>query len=266
VNANNEFFFIDRNTTELHTFQEAQHLTKLSKNVDKDLLYNRLIITGDYVYFPGLQQKFFRWVSTHASASSISLYGAKKIVLYCPWIRTFTDANSFADAFFDIYADPRTRYTAQTIAQGGVWNPWDGTLGLLSRSGSDLIRAERFDRVEVTFDAAPYMNFTTGPEDLQWPIAPEPQRWEIQGGGDGDDGVSDLLPSSSSFLSSDDSQCSSDNRNCFDACPNGCVRVLRDVEVRCSGGNLVVEKWLVCVKCCANNRGNYPEACFAPAL
>src|SRR5690606_19067559 len=138
-------------TTELHTFQEAQHLTKLSKNLDKDLLYNKLLITGDYVYFPNLEQKFFRWVSSHASVSSINLYGSRKITLYIPWIRNFIDANSFADAFFDIYADPRTRYTATTIPQGAVMNPWEGTVGLLNRSGGDLIRSERFDRIEVTF-------------------------------------------------------------------------------------------------------------------
>jgi hypothetical protein len=163
VDANNEFFFIDRNTTELHTFQEGEHLTKLSKSLDKDLLFNRLIITGDYNYFPNLPTKFYRWVSAHASLSSINLYGARKLTLYVPWIRTWTDANAFASSFFDIYADPNTRYTASTIPQGGIMRPWDGTVGLLNRSGGDLIRSERFDRIEVTFDAAPHISFTTGP-------------------------------------------------------------------------------------------------------
>jgi hypothetical protein len=260
VDANNELFFVDRNLTELHTFQEAQHLSKLSKNVDRDLLYNRLILTGDYSYFPNLPTKFYRWVSAHASLSSIAAYGSKKIVLYVPWIRTWQDANSFAEGFFEAYGEPRVRFSATTIPQGAIMRPWDGTVGLLNRAGSDLVRAERFDRIEVVFDRAPYFSFTTGPEDLQWPVTPEPNRWEIQGGGDGDDGLSDLLSSSSSASSEDSA---SSGRSDFVPCPPGCVKVLADLIVRCSDNQLVVEKQLVCVVCGQDTLGNYPCRCVS---
>ena len=207
--------------------------------------------------FPGANTRFYRWVSAHASLSSIAAYGSKKIILYVPWICTWQDANSFADGSFDIYGEPRVRYTATTIPQGAIMNPWDGSVGLLNRAGGDLIRSERFDRIEVTFDKAPFFSFTTGPEDLQWPVAPEPQRWELPGGGgQGEPDSSFFFPSSSEVDES-----ASEGRSDYEYCPPGGVQVIKDFTVRCSDGNLVVEKEYVCVKCFANSLGHLPCGC-----
>lgn len=179
VNASNEFFFIPRGLTEIAAFQEGEHLSKLSVNTDMELLFNELLITGDYVYDNEGNYLYYRWVSAHASASSISAYGPRKTTLYLPWIRTFANSQAFADAFFEIYAEPRHRYTATTLGQGGILLPWEGTMGLIDRTGADIVRGEMFDRVEVEFNQAPILKFTLGPEDVQYPMTPILNRWEV---------------------------------------------------------------------------------------
>lgn len=248
VDANNEFFFIPLDQTERHTFQEGLHLTKLSKSLDRSLLYNRLIITGDYVYLLNQDDRFYRWVSAHASATSINTYGSRRLILYIPWIRSQGDADRFANGFFDMYAEPTTRYTVTTIPQGAIQNPWGGFVGLLDRNGADLKRNVNFDRCEVVFDKAPYVSFTTGPEDLQFPVAPEPNRWELKPE-NAEQPSFGSFSTSLSLSSSSVSSISSSSGPAF--CDGECVNVLEDVAVTCESGELVVTKTFTCVRRCS---------------
>lgn len=211
VDANNQFFFIPQNTAELAYFQEGRDLFKLQSSRDLSLLYNELHITGDYVYDLLNQNKLYKFYSTHASASSIAAYGPRKVTLYLPWIRTRADADAFASAFFNIYANVTTRYNLTTVAQGAVLVPWEGTLGLKDKDGADIVRAEPFDRIEHQWDHAAIPSVTIGPEDLQFPQAPDPGRWELANQQPQDFSFeSSSVSDSSSSSSSSESSSSSD--------------------------------------------------------
>jgi len=221
VDANNQFFFIPQNTTELAYFQEGKDLFKLQSSRDLSLLYNELHITGDYVYDLLNQNKLYKFYSTHASASSIAAYGPRKTTLYLPWIRTRADADAFASAFFSIYGNATTRYNLTTVAQGAVLVPWEGTIGLKGRDGVDIVRAEPFDRIEFQWDHAALPSATIGPEDLQFPQSRIPDRWEMAN----QQPKEFSFESSSVSDSSDSSSLSSSESSSADCnnCPSGLV-------------------------------------------
>lgn len=190
INANREFFFIPKNEDVQAEYVEGADLQSLKCSEDRSLMYNRMILVGGYVYGANSHAGFYRWVSTHFDTASMDEFGAKQVRIYLPWVRTASEATNFATGFFEKYAGPTTRYSVTTMKQGEPLLPWAGTVTLTARAGAtwdgDASTTAIVDQVNVSFNEAPQFEFTTGPEELQYPLEPEAQRWELGGGGDVD--------------------------------------------------------------------------------
>lgn len=190
VNADGEFYFKNMPTTVAHSFTAGQHMAVLSRVTDRDLLYNYMELTGAYIYdSAGGNAAHYRYNSIWNFPASITAHGLKRIQLYLPHIRNNQESFRFAMNFFFKYSEPYARYNVQIIPQGELILPWSGMIELKDETGASLVQ-DIFESVKIVFDEAPYYSLTTGPDDLQYPTAPEAQQWELpaQGGGGGDAG------------------------------------------------------------------------------
>ena len=176
VNADGELFFTPISTTLLDTFQEGVDCEALARSRSRKLFYNRLLLTGGYVYITGTPG-FFRWRGEFRYSPSVATYGEKVAQIFVPWIRRNQDATTFAKEFFGKYGEPPTRVTLTTTPQTALRQPWDGEIEVQDRDGTVILR-DRFEKIKVYFNQKPYFEIELGPEDLQFPPAPEDQRFE----------------------------------------------------------------------------------------
>jgi len=185
VDANGQFYFLQPRSTLLATYQEQRDLTVLTETRDVEYLFNRLLLTGDYVYDQELAsedvaRKVYRWRGNFYEPVSRGQYGDRRLKVWLPWIRTQSDSLAFAREFFRAYAQPGNRYFIETTAQTFLPRPWLGEVRLQTRAGVELART-RVETIRVLFDHAPRFRMELGPEDPRnlWPEPPQDERWEL---------------------------------------------------------------------------------------
>ena len=231
VDAYGKFFFLQRNTTVVSTCQEGHNVTNLIERKDATQIFNRIVLTGDYVYDRKLSdeqkaRRSFRWRGNYYEPDSCAQHGEKRIRLWIPWIRTQEDSRSFAQEFFQTYSQGATRYQLELVPNLEMPWPWLGTVELKDRAGNVLIK-EMPERIKVSFDHAAIFEIELGAEDprVLWSEPEQDERWELPenygqgfGGGGvelpgaGGGGGGNSTPSSSSLtnISTDSSSLASE--------------------------------------------------------
>lgn len=231
VDAQGQFFFIRRRTSLQSTLKLGRDLVSCEELRDRELLFNRLLLTGDYIYDKRdrsgqIARRVYRWRANYFEPTSCRRHGNRRLRLWVPWIRTQADSLNFAREFFRLYSEPTPRFFVETTPGSPVVLPWDGEVGLEDSLGS-LIGRGVVDKVRVLFDHAPRMRLEIGPEDPreQWPEPPQDERWELpdhipsngghvsvtelSSGGGGGGGGSSSVQNSSQFTSDPTSDLSS---------------------------------------------------------
>lgn len=192
VNASGKFFFLQPETTTLTVLREGRDLSSLEESRDRELLFNRLLLTGDYVYdvieTGWIARRAYRFRGNYVQPQSRSLHGERRIRLWIPWIRSPEDALLFVREFFRTYAQPTSRYAVETKGRRTLLLPWTGRVRLENRDGA-AVAMGRLESIRVLFDHVPQFRMELGPADPRtlWPEPPEDERWELpevqQGGG-----------------------------------------------------------------------------------
>lgn len=194
VDANNNFFFIPNVATSQATYVEGVNL-EVEREENRDLIYNRLILVGGYVYGVPGSPGFYVWNSHHEDSVSVAANGARTLSVKIPYIRTHVDALNFATGFLEKYSTPTVRYTGSTTAQSGPLYPWSGKVTLTPLSGTTWNGAttvvENFDTCKVSFNEVPLFTFTIGPEPPQYPVPEVDAAGELSDGGGGGGGGGD---------------------------------------------------------------------------
>ncbi|QDU78985.1 hypothetical protein Pla110_06890 [Polystyrenella longa] len=191
VNAKGAFYFRPSGTTVQTTLREGDNLLSLREVRNLDQVYNRLLLTGDYIYDGELNSEvpaagFYRWRGTYVQPFSRGQYGDRRIRMWIPWIRSQTDAHQFVREFFRVYARPTSRYEIEVAGMENLIFPWAGAVRLEDRDGNELVTAA-VETVRVQFDAVPRYELSVGPEAPQelWPEPEHDERWELNGLGGG---------------------------------------------------------------------------------
>ena len=192
VNASGKFFFLQPNMGSLTVLREGRDVTSLAESRDREMLFNRLLLTGDYVYdvieTGWIARRAYRFRGNYVQPESRDLHGERRIRLWIPWLRTPDDALLFAREFFRTYAQPTSRYDVETKDRRTLLLPWTGLVRLEDRDGG-LLALSQLESVRVLFDRVPRFRMELGPVDPRtlWPEPPEDERWELpevqQGGG-----------------------------------------------------------------------------------
>ena len=243
VDAFGRFFFLRRRISVQSTFRLGRDLVSLEETRDRELIFNRLLLTGDYIYdhrdnSSQIARRVYRWRANYFEPDSCQAFGNRRLRLWVPWMRTQSDSVAFAREFFRTYSQPTARYAVETLPQSTLLIPWEGPVTIEDASGAQLSTGV-IEKVRVLFDHAPRFRLEVGPEDPreQWPEPPQDERWELpdhvpSNGGDisltdqilsshggGDSSSSDNPPSSpgTSSLSSDLSSNSSDSSGSSDS-------------------------------------------------
>ncbi len=215
VDAQGQFFFLQQKTGLQATYEEDLDLTRLRETRSRELLFNRVVLTGDYVYDRSdnslqLARRSFRWRGNYRQPESIATFGERRIRMSVPWIRSREDSRSFVTEFFRIYSQPVSQYSFETAPQSTLPVPWLGQVKLLDRSGTVLSQLQP-EKIRVLFDHEPQFQMELGPVDPRefWPEPPQDERWELPENVS-DYGGSDLsvdgppFPSDNSLSSSSD--------------------------------------------------------------
>lgn len=200
VNEFGQLYFINRRFTTIASYQEGVNARNITQQQDRSLLFNRMLLTGGYIYGGAVNPYRSRWNFKHIP--SIALHGERVIEIFAPEIRRNHDAVNFQGFFFSQFAQATVRYTFRAEYDGIFPLPHLGWIRLLDRN-ANLIANGQFDRIRVQFDHKPIFDITIGPEDLQFPNAPENQRWEIPDPddlGDGEDPPSESQHSQDSTI------------------------------------------------------------------
>lgn len=239
VDETGTFFFLQPRFPSLKSFQEGVDLTKLRESRDREYLFNRLLLTGDYIYdrrdqSGDIARRSYRWRGNYMEPISQSQHGDRRIRIWVPWVRTQRDSVAFAREFLRSYSQPVSRFLIDTTAQVSLLKPWEGRISLLDQSGNHLTTAFA-ETIRVQFDHAPTFRMELGPLDPRtlWPEPPQDERWELPeqagsaggpvslppplpdngdgggGGGDGSGGGGDGSPSSGTQSFSESSGISS---------------------------------------------------------
>jgi hypothetical protein len=207
VDEQGEFFFRQQKTTLQAIWREGLDVSRLEESRDRELLYNRVMLTGGYVYDEPVNSEntargFYRWRATYFQPESRNVHGERRIRLWVPWIRTATDSRTFVREFFRTYAQPISKFLVEIPNRTTLIKPWEGPVRLLDRNGAELT-VSQIATLRVLFDHAPRFRLELGPLDPHtlWPEPPHDERWEIsrarQEGGSVSV-TSDLPPSSDS--------------------------------------------------------------------
>jgi len=185
VDAAGEFFFLQRRTSIELTLQIGQNVSELEELSDRELLFNRLLLTGDYVYdradaTDNIAVRSFRWRGNYVEPASRLAYGERRLRIWIPWIRTQADAISFSREFFRTYSRPQRRYRITTGAITAPVFPWLGAVRLKNPAGFEIATGI-CDVIRVRFDRVPRLELEIGPEDPRnlWPEPTQDERWEL---------------------------------------------------------------------------------------
>ncbi|WP_437206441.1 hypothetical protein [Planctomicrobium sp. SH664] len=185
VDAAGKFYFLRPRQQVLATLREERDLVALTEIRDSETLFNRILLTGDYVYDQRehsdmIARRSYRWRGNYVQPLSRQDYGDRRIRLWLPWIRTQEDSLAFAREFFRIYSQPLSRYLLETVPQSALLRPWEGRIRLEDRLGNELITA-RLETVRVLFENTVRYRLELGPDNPRelWPEPPQDERWEL---------------------------------------------------------------------------------------
>lgn len=191
VDESGAFYFIQPKSTVSASYQEGVDVSRLEESRDRDLLFNRVLLTGGYVYNEPLNSEnsirgFHRWRAHYLQPDSRDEHGERRIRMWVPWIRTESDSRSFVREFFRTYSQPTSRYLIDVPNRSNLVKPWEGTVQLLDRTGS-LLTTAPVETLRVEFDHAPLFRMELGPADPHtlWPEPPHDERWEVKNKGGG---------------------------------------------------------------------------------
>lgn len=195
VDETGKFFFLQPRTTVAASWREGRDPVRLRETADRGLLYNRVLLTGGYVYDQQVSsgiRRNFRWRGNYLQPASKAIYGERRIRLWTPWIRTAADSRAFVQAFFASYATPSMNYELDVPDRDVLVKPWEGVVRLEDRHGAELLTAA-VTTLRVQFDHRPRFRLQLGLEDphTHWPEPPHDERWPegstaVSGWGGGD--------------------------------------------------------------------------------
>ncbi len=185
VDEQGQFFFLKPRSALMASYREGVDVLSLTEIQDRQQIFNRVLLTGDYIYGPPVgdavgTRNAHRWRGNYIETASRATYGDRRIQIHVPWIRSQTDAREFITEFFRIYAEPTSRYRLEVRGESAVLRPWEGRVELLAKDGSVLIRSE-VHRLRIEFDRAPRFLLELGPPDPRalWPASSTLDRWEL---------------------------------------------------------------------------------------
>lgn len=186
VDQYGEFFFRPPSESAVAEFRLAENVLRCAETRDRDVLFNRLQMTGDFVYDRqddplGNAQRAYRYRKIFTRDESVSTHGEHRIRLLLPWIRTDDDARRFVEGFFHQYASPASRFLIEAIVDAAALPiPWNGRV-ILSDEQGDVVASGFPSVVRVQFDACPTVRMELGPEDPRrlWAEPNEDERYEI---------------------------------------------------------------------------------------
>lgn len=210
-------------------------IIQLEHSRSLDQIFNRVLLTGAYLYLPNGRP--YRWRGNYTEPTSRALYGERRIRLWVPWIRTAQDARGFLKEFFSQYAFPTGRLQVESVASTQWLPPWKTRYQMEGFSGSTGATWQA-DKLRIEFNETPVYRLELGPvdprtlwpepdHDERWPLAPTselpsgfggediPLPWPPGGGGGGTSSSTESLTSdelsSSLALSSSESSSILDN-------------------------------------------------------
>jgi hypothetical protein len=185
VNAAGEFFFLQQRPAAILTLRTGRDITALEEYSDRELLFNRVLLTGDYVYdrrdaSEHIARRVYRWRGNFVQPESRAAHGERRLRMWIPWIRTQADSLAFVREFFRTYSQPARRYRVTTGGMELPTFPWLGRVRIEEASGGELFTGVA-DAIRVTFDRVPRLTLEIGPEDPRnlWPEPPHDERWEL---------------------------------------------------------------------------------------
>lgn len=185
VNELGQFFFLRPQKDSVAKFREGLDLTSLSEIRDREHLFNRILLTGDYIYdrqdqSGDLARRSFRWRGNFVEPISRTQHGDRRIRIWLPWVRTQSDSVTFAKEFFRTYSQPVSRFLIETTAQATLPKPWEGRYAVFDLAGN-LLTFSYAETVRVFFDANPRLRMELGPLDPRelWAEPPQDERWEL---------------------------------------------------------------------------------------
>lgn len=187
VRPDGKFYFLQQRAGVQAVYQEGVQLLKLQESCDREHLFNRIVLTGDYVYnappnSSETEPAFYRWRGNYLQPESRATYGDRRLRMWVPWIRTATDARQFTREFFRIYSQPTRRYLIEVAGETALPLPWLGRIQLLDLAGNELVTSH-CETIRVEFDHTPHFRMELGPDDprTHWPEPPQDERWEVAG-------------------------------------------------------------------------------------
>lgn len=185
VDQSGTFFFRRPRTSLLWTYREGRDLVSVEETRDREYLFNRILLTGDYVYdrrddSSVVARRSYRWRANFIQRESQQLHGDRRVRIWLPWIRTQRDSLAFAREFFRAYSRPSSRFFIETVPLERPPVPWDGCVRVEDRNGTPLITG-RIETVRVLFDHALRVRMELGPDNPRnlWPEPPQDERWEL---------------------------------------------------------------------------------------
>ncbi|REJ95467.1 MAG: hypothetical protein DWQ34_06075 [Planctomycetota bacterium] len=185
VNAEGVFFFLQQREETALTLREGRDVTLLEESRDREHLFNRVLLTGDYVYDVRnssgiIARRAYRFRGNFVQPDSRELHGERRIRMWIPWLRTPEDSIAFIREFFRIYSQPTSRYLVETDGRSALLQPWLGRVRLEDRDGNEIVTSH-VEAVRVEFDRVPRFRLELGSGDPRtlWPEPPEDERWEL---------------------------------------------------------------------------------------
>jgi hypothetical protein len=166
VDETGTFFFAAKRTGTVLTLREGREVLSLAGVTDWELLVNRVLLTGDFVYeeesSAATGRRFARWRGHYLQPASRERYGDRRLKMWVPWIRRREDAVTFLREFFRVYAQPGEKFLVEARVTGELVRPWEGRVRVENRAGGELLTAV-VNTVRVEFDRVPIMRMELGP-------------------------------------------------------------------------------------------------------
>ena len=188
VDERAELFFRPGPDAQAAELRVGREVTKLTATRARDAAFDRLQITGDYVYDrpassgAAARPAHRRRYTFLQQGGTPFGHGGRRVAVYVPWVRTADDAEGFADAFFARYGAATTNHLVEAVLPPGadVPRPWAGRVRLCDEDGETIAEAAP-EAVRVRFDEAPVVRLELGPEDPRrlWPEPPLNDRYEV---------------------------------------------------------------------------------------
>ena len=184
----------------------GREVTRLEEFETRRTLFNRVILTGGYIYdrpvTASAARRNYRFRVQYFEPGSQADFGDLRIRLNVPWIRTDADARTFLREFFRIYARPQAKYLIEAALPPDATcpRPWTESIRVVDEQGATVVEGHP-QSVRVQFDHAPVIRLELGPEDPQslWPAPPHDDRqarpdYRASHQGGGDLGVTGITP------------------------------------------------------------------------